>query len=286
MIYLRFFASLPFLIKSRSRFEIRFHFWSNVDEPGSVLHAGTQTDAGPGELVNDALVDSLLAGVQLGVEQALLIWTMLALIREVTSEHEKKVVSQDLRSSPGVLQETLVDDNSIAATVRNLAHAAIGHPSKLMTSCSCLAVLTELVEQQKDDRIAILLSNRENIVTDCVALLFWSHSFCPHIGTLPNQPQIVEPDHLVCLIRHLVDVSFNSIITTIRPVRVASDMACEDVLSKEVAEVNVACTIAICCHSVDEWNIPRNSSACQIWESTVLVSQINGRHYSWGRSLQ
>ena len=28
---------------------------------------------------------------------------------------------------------------------------------------------------------------------------------------------------------------------------------------------------------VDEWNIPRNSSACQIWESTVLVSQINGR---------
>ena len=80
---------------------------------------------------------------------------------------------------------------------------------------------------------------------------------------LPNQPQIVEPDHLVCLIRHLVDVSeqiiiaiaiviimitniiiaivaiaiivicylpFNSIITAIRPVRVASDMTCEDVL--------------------------------------------------------
>ena len=153
--------------------------------------------------------------------------------------------------------------------------------------------------------IIYLLSNRENIVTDCVALLFWSHSFCPHIGTLimmmmlmrtiiihlmtfqtmmmmikqilpmkadlPNQPQIVEPDHLVCLIRHLVDVSeqivivisiaivimitdiiiaivimitniiiaivicylpFNSIITTIRPVRVASDMACEDVLDQ------------------------------------------------------
>ena len=154
--------------------------------------------------------------------------------------------------------------------------------------------------------IIYLLSNRENIVTDCVALLFWSHSFCPHIGTLimmmmlmrtiiihlmtfqtmmmmikqilpmkadlPNQPQIVEPDHLVCLIRHLVDVSeqivivisiaivitvimitdiiiaivimitniiiaivicylpFNSIITAIRPVRVASDMTCEDVL--------------------------------------------------------
>ena len=139
--------------------------------------------------------------------------------------------------------------------------------------------------------IIYLLSNRENIVTDCVALLFWSHSFCPHIGTLimmmmlmrtiiihlmtfqtmmmmikqilpmkadlPNQPEIVEADHLVCLVRHLVDVSepiiiiiiaivignvivivmviicylpFNSIITAIRPVRVASDMACEDVL--------------------------------------------------------
>ena len=66
----------------------------------------------------------------------------------------------------------LVDDNSIAATVRNLAHAAIGDPSKLeekcmnmlllflknlMTSCSCLAVLTELVEQQKDNRVAILV---------------------------------------------------------------------------------------------------------------------------------
>ena len=108
----------------------------------------------------------------------------------------------------------------------------------------------------------------------------------PMKADLPNQPQIVEPDHLVCLIRHLVDVSeqivivisiaiviivimitdiiiaivimitniiiaiviivimitniiiaivicylpFNSIITTIRPVRVASDMTCEDVL--------------------------------------------------------
>merc|ERR1719400_2811093 len=127
-----------------------------------------------------------------------------------------------------------------------------------MTSCSRLAVLTELVEQQKDDRVAILFSNGENIITDCIALLFRSNSFGPHVRTLPNQPEIVEADHLVCLIRHLVDVSFNSIITTIRPVRVASDMACEDVLSKEVAEVNVACTIGICCHSVDEWNISRN----------------------------
>jgi len=211
---------------------------------------------------------------------------MLALIREVTCKHEKKVVSKDLRSSPGILQETLVDDNSIAATVRNLAHAAIGHPSKLMTSCSCLAVLTELVEQQKDDRVAILLSNRENIISDCVALLFRSNSFGPHVRTLPNQPQIVEADHLVCLVRHLVDVSFNSIITAIRPVRVASYMACEDVLSKEVAEVNVPWAIASYCRSVDEWNIPRNGSACQIWESTVLGSHINRRHYSWSRRFQ
>ena len=69
----------------------------------------------------------------------------------------------------------LVDDNSIASAVRNLTHATIGHPSKLkeefgninfqqqknfilnlMTSCSCLTVLTELVEQQKDHCVAIL----------------------------------------------------------------------------------------------------------------------------------
>jgi hypothetical protein len=211
---------------------------------------------------------------------------MLALIREVTSKHEKKVVGKDLRSSPGILQETLVDDNGIATPVRNLTHASIGHPSELMTSCGCQAILTELVEQQKDGSVAILISNRENIITDCVALLFWLNSFGPHVGTLPNQPQIFEADHLVCLVCHLVDVSFNSFITAIRPVRVASDMACEDVLSKEVAEVDVAWTIASCCHPVDEWNIPRKGSACKIWESTVFRSHINRRHYSWSRRLQ
>ena len=81
---------------------------------------------------------------------------------------------------------------------------------------------------------------------------------------LPNQSQIVEADHLVCLVRHLVDVSepiiiiiiaivignvivivmviicylpFNSIITAIRPVGVASHMACEDVLDR----TNLSC---------------------------------------------
>ena len=115
-------------------------------------------------------------------------------------KHEKKVVGEDLRSSPCILQETLggdkniwfcekyiwfpyqnqfehlVDDNSIASAVRNLTHATIGHPSKLkeefgninfqqqknfilnlMTSCSCLTVLTELVEQQKDNCVAVLV---------------------------------------------------------------------------------------------------------------------------------
>jgi len=65
---------------------LRFVAISNVDEAGSVLHARPQTDAGPSELVNNALVDSLLAWVKLRVEQALLIWAMLGLVfRQVTS---------------------------------------------------------------------------------------------------------------------------------------------------------------------------------------------------------
>jgi len=211
---------------------------------------------------------------------------MLALIREITGKHEKEVVSKDLRSGPCIMQETLVDDNSIAAAVRDLTHPSIGHPSKLMTSCSCLAILTELIEQQEDHCVAILFSNREHIIADRVALLFRSHSFSPHVRTLPNQPQIVESDHLVCLIGHLVDVSFNSFIAAVGPVRVASHMACEDVLPQEVAEVNVAWTIASYCHPVDEWDISRNVSACQVWSSTVLRCHINGRHYSWSRGLQ
>ena len=36
---------------------------------------------------------------------------------------------------------------------------------------------------------------------------------------------------------------------------------------------------------VDEWNISRNGSACQIWESTVLVSHINGRPENHNNNL-
>ena len=112
-------------------------------------------------------------------------------------KHEKKVVGEDLRSSPCIFQETLGGDKniwfckkylvtlleSVWAPGRRQQHS-LGRQEphtchhrtplqtkrgiwkyrfskknfilNLMTSCSCLTVLTELVEQQKDHCVAIL----------------------------------------------------------------------------------------------------------------------------------
>merc|ERR1719270_2761710 len=195
---------------------------------------------------------------------------MLVLVWEVTCQHEKKVMGKDLGSSPSVLQESLVDYNCVTATIRDLTHASVGHPAKLMPCCSCLAILAELVEEEENYCVAILVGNGEHIIADGVSLLVRTDSLCPYVRTLPNEPEVVESNHLVRLVGHLVDVPFNSIVGAVRPVGVATHMTCEDVLAKEVAQINIPWAIAIRDCPIDEGNISGNGSACEVWPGAVL----------------
>merc|ERR1719270_2707304 len=117
---------------------------------------------------------------------------MLVLVWEVTCQHEKKVMGKDLGSSPSVLQESLVDYNCITATIRNLAHASVGHPAKLVPCCSCLAIFAELVEEEENYCVAIPVGNRENIIADGISLLVRTDSLCPHVRTLPDEAEVVN----------------------------------------------------------------------------------------------
>ena len=78
----------------------------------SVLHAVPVADLAPVELVHHALIHSLLARVELGVEQAVLPRAGLAGVHEVGGQHQEEVVSEDLRTSPGVLQKSLNTSSS------------------------------------------------------------------------------------------------------------------------------------------------------------------------------
>ena len=73
----------------------------------SVPHAVSVTDLAPVQFVHHAVVDPLLARVELGVEETVSVGAGLAGVPQVRGQHQQEVVCQDLRSCPGVLQESL-----------------------------------------------------------------------------------------------------------------------------------------------------------------------------------
>ena len=73
----------------------------------SVSHTISVADCAPVKFVHHALVHFLLAGIQFGVEETVSVGTGLAGVPQVGGQHEEQVVGQDLRSCPGVLQESL-----------------------------------------------------------------------------------------------------------------------------------------------------------------------------------
>ena len=73
----------------------------------SVSHTISVADSAPVKFVHHTLVNFLLTGVQLGVEQTVSVGAGLAGIPEVGGQHEEEVMGQDLWSRPGVLQEAL-----------------------------------------------------------------------------------------------------------------------------------------------------------------------------------
>ena len=114
----------------------------------------------PVELVHHTLVHSLFARIQLGMEQTVSVGTGLAGVIEVSGEHEEEMVSQDLGSSPGILQEALVHNDSVALALSLLTHASRGQASKFMAIGLGLAVTAELVEDQEHHSITSISNNR------------------------------------------------------------------------------------------------------------------------------
>ena len=73
----------------------------------SVPHAVSVTDLAPVQFVHHAVVDPLLARVELGVEETVSVGAGLAGVPQVGGQHQEEVVSEDLRPGPGVLQKSL-----------------------------------------------------------------------------------------------------------------------------------------------------------------------------------
>ena len=60
------------------------------------------------------------------------------------------------------------------------------------------------------------------------------------VGSLPGQPHVVLAQHPVGLVGQLVDISPHTLIGSVSPVRVAGDVAGEDIAAEEVAQVQVS----------------------------------------------
>lgn len=149
------------------------------------------------------------------------------------------MVSQDLWSSPGITQEPLIHHNSVSPALVLLTHASLGQAAKLVAIRLGLAVAVELVEDKEDHRVTAITNHRQHILSG-VSRSEGSGCIMSVVGTLPSQLEVLLPKQFVGLEGELIDVPADPLICAIPPVGVAGDMAGEDVIAKEVANIKVS----------------------------------------------